>query len=142
MSFEVTTSEKEGVTLLAPRGRLVLGPALERFRSALDAQLERGQIRVALDFRGVDYFDSSTLGCLVVAHTKFEKAGGVLSMFGLNQRSSELLVITKLATVFRIAASELEAINLCYPDRETAHFDILSFVEQQRAAKKKPGSGA
>jgi hypothetical protein len=40
-------------------------------------------------------------------------------------------------TVFRIADNELDAIDACFPDRETKQFDILNFVESQN--KKKAG---
>lgn len=138
MSFELNIRERDGVRIVAPKGRLVLGPSLEKFRAALDEALELGYVKTALDFRGVDYIDSSALGCLVVAHTKFEKGNGVLTMFGLNQRSNELLVITKLSTIFRTAETETDAVNLCYPERGAAKFDILTFVEEQR---KKKGKG-
>jgi anti-sigma B factor antagonist len=80
--------------------------------------------------RNVDYIDSSALGCLVMAHTKISRAGGAMSMFGLNEKGLELLVITKLATIFRLADNELDAVNLCFPDRTAKSFDILEFVRR------------
>lgn len=136
MPFEIERREHDGVVILAPHGRLMIGEPVETFRNMLDALYAEGRTQVVLDFSDVDYIDSSALGCLVVAHTKFHKAGGVMPMFGLNRRTIELLVITKLATVFRIAESEIEAVNLCFPDRESKPFDILNFVEEQRARKK------
>ena len=38
--------------------------------------------------------------------------------------------------LLRIAESEIEAVNLCFPDRDSKPFDILNFVEEQRARKK------
>lgn len=136
MSFEIDRRERDGVVILAPHGRLMIGPPVETFRNTLDALYLDGRHQVVLDFTDVDYIDSSALGTLVVAHTKFHKAGGAMPMFGLNRRTIELLVITKLATVFRIAETELEAVNLCFPDRDAKPFDILTFVEEQRARKK------
>jgi anti-sigma B factor antagonist len=132
MAFEISQREQDGTVILAPHGRLVLGAPLETFRSALERLVAAGQIRVVLDLRHTDYVDSSALGCLVVAHTRIEKAGGAMAMYGLNRRNVELLVITKLATVFRLAENEADAVTLCYPGREVSTFDILSFVEHQR----------
>jgi len=135
MPFEIDRRERDGVIILAPRGRLVIGEPVETFRNALDDLVAEGRDRIVLDLTDVDYIDSSALGCLVVAHTRIEKAGGAMPIFGLNRRNIELLVITKLATIFRIADNEPDAINLCYPDREGRPFDILSFVEQQRSQR-------
>ncbi|MBI5085920.1 MAG: STAS domain-containing protein [Acidobacteria bacterium] len=139
MSFEIQRREQDGVVILAPDGRLALGEALEAFRASMEGLLAEGATRVVLDFRRVDYIDSSGLGCLVVSHTRMARAGGAMPIFGLNRRALELMVITKLSTVFRIAESEMDAVNMCYPERQTKAFDILSFVEQQR--KSRAGNG-
>ena len=136
MSFEIDRRERDGAVILAPRGRLVIGEPVESFRSALEELFNAAHIRVVLDFRHVNYIDSSALGCLVVAHTRFTKAGGAMPLFGLNRRTVELLVITKLATIFRIAQDEMEAVNLCFPGRGEANFDILDFVEGQQGRTK------
>jgi len=121
-------------------GRFVLGEPVERFRAVLEQLLAEGKNRIVLDMRGVDYIDSSALGCLVMAHTKVSRTGGAMSMFGLNEKALELLVITKLATVFRIAETEIDAINLCFPDRTAKSFDILEFV--RRHWGETPGGGS
>ena len=140
MSFAVSQHERGGAVVLELSGRFVLGEPIERFRAVLEQLLAEGKNRIALDMRGVDYIDSSALGCLVMAHTKVSRAGGAMSMFGLNDKALELLVITKLATVFRIAETETDAINLCFPDRTAKSFDILEFV--RRHWGETPGGGS
>ncbi|MBI4889870.1 MAG: STAS domain-containing protein [Acidobacteria bacterium] len=132
MAYPIERREKGGVTILAPQGRLVLGEPVQALRLAFEDLSKEGKVRIVLDMREVDYIDSSALGCLVMAHTRVEQAGGALPIFGLQRRTVELLVITKLSTVFRLAETESDAINLCYPERATNQFDILSFVEEQR----------
>jgi len=140
MSFAVSQHERGGAVVLELSGRFVLGEPVERFRAVLEQLLAAGKNRIVLDMRGVDYIDSSALGCLVMAHTKVSRAGGAMSMFGLNEKALELLVITKLATVFRIAETEIDAINLCFPDRTAKSFDILEFV--RRHWGETPGGGS
>jgi len=111
-------------------GRFVLGEPVEKFRARLEELIQAGKVHVALDMRHVEYIDSSALGCLVMAHTKITRAGGGMSIFGLNEKGLELLVITKLATIFRLAEDELDAVNLCFPDRTARSFDILEFVRK------------
>ena len=132
MSLEIEQHERDGVVVLVLNGRLVLGDELESFRDVMEKLLVSGQIRVALDMREVNYIDSSGLGCLVMQHTRAAKAGGVIVLFGLQKRQIELMVITKLAIVFRFAETEMDAVNACYPDRDVRPFDILSFVESQK----------
>jgi anti-sigma B factor antagonist len=140
MSFAVSQHERGGAVVLELSGRFVLGEPVERFRAVLEQLLAAGKNRIVLDMRGVDYIDSSALGCLVMAHTKVSRTGGAMSMFGLNEKALELLVITKLATVFRIAETEIDAINLCFPDRTAKSFDILEFV--RRHWGETPGGGS
>lgn len=130
MSFQIVERERGGAVVLELSGRFVLGEPVEQFRARLEELIRTGRIHVALDMRNVDYIDSSALGCLVMAHTKITRAGGGMSIFGLNEKGLELLVITKLATVFRLADNELDAVNLCFPDRTARSFDILEFVRK------------
>jgi anti-sigma B factor antagonist len=134
MGYEIQRGSKDGVEVLTPHGRLTLGEPVIAFRKLLEAMFADGAKRVVVDLSDVDYIDSSALGGLVYAHTLIERAGGAMSIFGLDSRQMELMVITKLYTVFRIADNESDAINYCYPERETHGFDILSFVQQQREA--------
>ena len=62
--------------------------------------------------------------------TSLRKNGGNMRLLNLNRRNIELLVMTKLATVFEIFTDEQDAVNSYYPDRKIKTFDILSFVQQ------------
>lgn len=135
MSFELTIDDQEGVRLLRPSGRLVAGEALEEFREAIDAAVAANHLRLVVDMTRVSYMDSSALGCLVVTHTRLQKAGGALALFGLSLRNLELMILTKLSTVFRLHETEIDAINSLIPGRQTPRFDILEFVQRQRGGQ-------
>lgn len=140
MSFQIIQRERGGAVVLELSGRFVLGEPVEQFRARLEELIRTGKTHVALDMRNVEYVDSSALGCLVMAHTKISRAGGGMSIFGLNEKGLELLVITKLATIFRLADNELDAVNLCFPDRTAKSFDILEFVRKHWGADAGGGS--
>ena len=55
-----------------------------------------------------------------------------VKLLNLSRRSIELLVMTKLATVFEIFTDEQDAVNSFYPDRKLKTFDILSFVQDMK----------
>ena len=80
----------------------------------------------------MDYIDSTGLGALVMCSTSQRKAGGSLKLENLNRRNIELLVMTKLATVFDLFTDEQDAVNSFFPDRAIKTFDILNFVEQMK----------
>ena len=64
--------------------------------------------------------------------TSARKNGGNVKLLNLNRRNIELLVMTKLATVFEIFSDEQDAINSYFPDRKIKTFDILKFVQEQK----------
>ena len=80
---------------------------------------------------GVDYMESPGLGTLVVSFPPRRRRGGNLKLLILNRRNIELLVLTKLTTVFEIFNDEQDAVNSFFPGREIKRFDILSFVKEQ-----------
>ncbi|MDR3718799.1 MAG: STAS domain-containing protein [Bryobacteraceae bacterium] len=137
MSFTIEQRERDGVPILGLNGRLVAGDPVNGLREKLLAMLETGLssgVRaVVLDCRETSYIDSSALGLLVLAHARAMKAQGKLPIFGLNRRGLELLILTKLSTVFELYGDETSAVNSCFPDRTAKRFDILEFVQKKRA---------
>jgi anti-sigma B factor antagonist len=139
MAFEIEERKREGIPVLALRGRFTIGEPVEAVRSRLDTALAEGHPHIVLDLTKTEYIDSSALGCLVVAYTRTQRAGGALPIFGLNKRGLDLMVITKLITVLRICPDEIAAVNSCFPDRELKRFDILNFVESQKGGEPEAG---
>jgi len=69
---------------------------------------------------------------LVVCSTSLRKNSGNVKLLNLNRRNIELLVMTKLATVFEIFNDEQDAVNSYFPDRKLKKFDILDFVQKMK----------
>lgn len=131
MSLEISRREREGITILDLEGRITAGEESGGLRVALRELAAAGTTQVILNLQEVDYIDSTGLGDLVIGFTSLKKAGGKLALLNLNRRNIELLVFTKLATVFEIFQDEQEAVNSFFPDRAIQRFDILSFLRQQ-----------
>lgn len=133
---EIRTRENEGITVLDLDGRLVVSESLNVLRETVNQLLREQRSQVAANLAGVDYIDSTGLGTLVICYTSLQRAGGSLKLFSLNRRNLELMLLTKLSTVFELFNDEQSAINSFFPEREIQHFDILSFVQDQKAKGK------
>ena len=129
--MEIHQREKEGIAILDLNGRLVVGAPASALRSAIDKLLAAGTTKVILNLEDVDYIDSTGLGTMVICFTSLQKASGGLKLLNLNKRNLELLVLTKLSTVFELFTDEQDAVNSFFPNREIKRFDILSFIQQQ-----------
>lgn len=131
MSLEISRREREGILILDLKGPLTAGQAAAALRDALRAQMGEGSRNVILNLSEVENIDSTGLGALVMCFTALRKSAGRLVLLRLNRRHLELLVLTKLSTVFEIFDDEQQAVNSFFPNRQIRRFDILSFVEQQ-----------
>jgi anti-sigma B factor antagonist len=132
LNLDIHKREKEGVSILDLKGRLVVGEPAGRLREKVTEEITQGVRKLILNLEHVEYIDSTGLGCMVICYTSMQKAGGAMKLAKLNRRNVELLVLTKLSTVFQLYAEEQDAINSFFPEREIKHFDILSFVQKQK----------
>lgn len=139
MSFQLARRERDAIPIISIRGRFVAGEPVEEFRSILESLESEGKHSAVLDMRETTYIDSSALGALVFAHTRAVRSGCGIAMFGLAARHLELMVLTKLSTVFHLYEDEIEAVNSCIPGRQSKKFDILNFIESQRQDREDRG---
>jgi anti-sigma B factor antagonist len=139
MHLEIQQRDREGITLLDLKGRLVAGDEVAAFRSTVEL-LSLGEApKIILNLRHVDYIDSLGLGTMVMCYTRLQKVGGIAKLTQLNRRTLELLLLTKIDTIFEVFDDETEAVNSFFPEREIRRFDILEFVEQMKKDKKERG---
>lgn len=132
MALEITRKEREGVTILDMKGRITVGPEATALREAVASAVADSIRQLVLNLAEVDFIDSTGLGAVVMSSTTMRKAGGTVKLLNLNRRNIELLVMTKLTTVFETYTDETDAVNSFFPDRKLNQFDILSFVQQMK----------
>jgi anti-sigma B factor antagonist len=67
--------------------------------------------RILLNVGDVSYIDSAGLGEIVRTYTTVCRQGGQLKLVNLTKRITDLLMITKLLTVFETFETEQEALK-------------------------------
>jgi anti-sigma B factor antagonist len=135
MSLEISRRELEGIVILDLQGRLVAGAETSELRDAVRELADAGRQNAVLNLQEIGFIDSTGLGALVICFTTLRKAGGALKLLNLSRKNIELLVLTKLTTVFELFTDEQDAVNSFFPGRQKKEFDILSFVQQNSSDK-------
>lgn len=132
MGLEIAEREREGITLLDLKGRITLGDEVSAFREAFEKLAAQKEPKLILNMKAVDYVDSTGLGALVMCSTRLTNAKGVVKLENVNRRNIELMVMTKIDTIFEVFDDETDAVNSFFPGREVKRFNVLSFVQQMR----------
>lgn len=100
-----------GVTILDVSGHVTLSDGADQIRDKVKGVLAEGKRHVLINLAQVSYMDSAGLGELVQAYSTVSKSGGALKLVSPTKRLKDLLVITKLATVFDSFDDELGAVG-------------------------------
>jgi anti-sigma B factor antagonist len=69
----------------------------------------KGQKKILLNLRDINYIDSSGLGELISAYASVRKEGGELKLLHLTKKLQDLMQITNLYTVFHVMDDEAAA---------------------------------
>ncbi len=123
--------EIEGVQICDLKGSITAGESASLLRQVFKDSLAAGQRQLVVNLKQVDFIDSTGLGTLILGHSTMNASGGAMKLANLSKRSIELLIITKLSTVFEIYTDVQDAVNSFFPDRAIQRFDILSFVRKK-----------
>lgn len=107
---DVTTPAGE-VVILNLAGKITIGEGSVQLRDAVEKLLEAKRNRIILNLAGVTYVDSSGIGELVSRYTTTKNTGGRLKLLNLPKKIKDLLMITKLLTVFEIYEDEQAALE-------------------------------
>src|SRR5262245_43789533 len=79
-------------------------------KDKVQSLLQQGTRKLLLDLGNVSYVDSAGLGQLVQVYATTSHLGGSLKLLNLTKRLKDLLVLTKLLTVFDAYDSEDAAV--------------------------------
>ena len=80
-------------------------------KDKVQSLLQQGQTKILIDLSGVPYVDSAGLGELVQAFATARNRGGSLKLLHVTKRLHDLLIVTKLLTVFDTFDNEADALK-------------------------------
>lgn len=105
------TAEKE-FEVLELKGELIdKNQALDLIK-AVDELLEEGKNKFVIDLSELRYMNSSGLNVLIQLLTKTRNKGGESVICHVSKKVNELLIITKLNTLFKVTETKEEAFKL------------------------------
>ena len=118
------------VTILKADGEIRIGlrfgGSSVSLPSAVDSLLEQGQRHILLNLAGVASIDARGLGELVSSYMVVTRSGGQFKLLNLTHMLRELMMTTKLQTVFEVYETESEAVSSFAGDT-TASAETVSF---------------
>ena len=109
--LDVRERQAGDVTIMDLNGSVRMGEGRIQLRNAIRGLVEGGKKNILLNLRGVKNIDSSGIGELIANYTTVSRDGGQLKLLDLTEKIQNLLVITKLLTVFDAYDNEAEALN-------------------------------
>jgi len=103
MFFTYTSKKQGNIHILTLTGELIDKNQAEKLIQEVNDIIQNNHIHFVVDLGNLKYLNSSGLTILIQILTKARKAGGEAVIANVGKRIKELLIITKLNTVFTVA---------------------------------------
>jgi len=107
--MEITEESAGGVCVVVARGRLD-GSTSAMFSERLE-KLVGDQVKLLVDFSGVDFVTSAGLRALLGIVKKVKASSGVFAVCGVQQSVCEILDITGLTPMIKILSNRADALS-------------------------------
>ena len=116
--LQVDNEDRDAVTVLHLKGRLVLEDGDEVFRDAINELAARDRLSLVVDLAEVSYIDSAGIGVMIGRYLSLRGRGGDMKLANLTARSHRVMTITQLLDVFDCFDSTDEAVeSFAIPNR-------------------------
>jgi anti-anti-sigma factor len=112
MVFDFTISKQGNYAVIGLSGNLIEKSQALGLLEKADELANESCNKWAIDLKDLIYMNSSGLNTLIQLLTKARVAGGEAVLFNMNKKINELILITKLHTLFKVVEGRQEALNL------------------------------
>lgn len=106
----ITERQAGSVVVLDLGGRLT-SDSTGRLKDKVASLLFQDQKQILINLAELSYMDSAGLGEMVAAHSSASRQGGRIKLTNVGKRIEDLLVLTRLLTVFDVHDTEEEALS-------------------------------
>ena len=111
MSFTYTSKKEGSILVFHLSGNLIEKTQADNLLQELNDCIAKNTVLFVVDLADLKYLNSTGLTILIQILTKSRKAGGEAVITNVNSKINELLVITKLNTVFTVADTVAQGIS-------------------------------
>ena len=111
MRKNVNIRDPGDIKIIDLKGKITIGAGDLQMREAIHEDLASGAGKLLVNLKEVTTIDSTGIGELVGCYTTASKKGAELKLVNLPEKITDVLMVTKLITVFTIFADEEEAIK-------------------------------
>jgi anti-sigma B factor antagonist len=109
-SVEIETRVQDGVRIVKLKGRLSMGPPLDKLNATMNQLQADGETRFVLDVEEVPTIDSSGIGMLVRYLTTAKQAGGNIRLLKPSKFTVQTLKMVGLLNLFTVYEEEGAAV--------------------------------
>ncbi len=112
MIFNYKSSTQKAINLYLLQGELIDRGQATGLLEEIDAAIEKNENKILLNLAELKYLNSSGLNVIINILTRARKSGGDVAICNVNKKITELLIITKLNSVFNVCDSVEKGIEI------------------------------
>ncbi len=106
--MRVVYRDEDGVRVVEVIGNIRTNDDYSAFKKTIDETLEEGKVKIILNFKEVNFINSSGLGRLALAAKRAKEAKGILVISNLSEDLAELFSFTRLDSKIKVVKTEEE----------------------------------
>ena len=112
MAFEYDVKNESGYDIIYLKGNLMEKHEAQAMLGEINEMVEQGHNKFLLHLKDLKYMNSSGLNVLIQLLTKTRTSGGDSVICHVSKKVNDLLIITKLNTLFKVADTKEDAMKL------------------------------
>ena len=109
--MNISQRSVNGVTVVDVNGKMVASESAGRLKDKISSLIFQGEKQIVINLANVSYVDSSGLGELVACHGSAIREGAEVKLANTGKKINDLLVMTRLYTIFDAHDTEALAIE-------------------------------
>lgn len=119
LTYTHTINKEANILSIVLNGSILAKTDAEEVTALIEEEIENGNNKVIIDLGGLDYMNSTGINVFISYLTKCRNSGGELVIANVSPKVEQLLVITKLFSVFTVAESAEEGLNKLLQTQES-----------------------